>query len=84
MTNNIIDARELFMGKILLNTLDAMIEKHADVYHSYYLLIEEDGEDFIELRLHDMNADMHIVIDRAPILTYEGRYKNGQALFEIG
>jgi hypothetical protein len=83
MSDTVIDARELFMGKMLLNTLDAMIAKHIDSYNSYYLLVEEDGEDFIELRLHDIQADMHIVVDRAPVLTYEERYKNGHALFEI-
>lgn len=81
--DNIIDARDIFVGKMLLNTLDAMIEQHLDTYHSYYLLVEEDGENFLELRLYDTNADMHIVIDKAPIFTYEERYRNGQALFEI-
>lgn len=83
MSNNVIDARELFLGKALLNALDAKISAYKHQYHSYYLLIEEDGEDFIELRLHDLNEDTHIVIDKAPMIVYRERYENGKQLFEI-
>jgi hypothetical protein len=83
MQNNIIDAREMFLGRALLAALDAKINAYKEQYRSYYLLVEEYGEDFIELRLHDLNEDMHIVIDKAPMIVYLERQENGQALFEI-
>ena len=82
MTGTVIDARAQFLSKALIDRLEMLIKKD-DNYHCYCLHIEEDGEDFLELRLRDISAKADIVIDRAPMLVYHERKENGQPLFEI-
>lgn len=83
MTGTVIDARAQFLGKALIDRLESMIENDKN-YHCYCLHIEEDGKDFLELRLRDFSSKKgDIVIDRAPMLVYHERKENGQPLFEI-
>jgi len=82
MTDNIIDARVQFLSKALIDRLEVMIQKQCN-YHCYCLHLEEDGEDFIELRIKDIENNVHTVIDKAPVLVYSNRYENGKPLFEI-
>lgn len=82
MTGNVIDARTSFLMKALVDQLDDMIKDHSD-WHSYCLHVEEDGEDFLELRFRDVTKQVDTLIDRATVLTYNERKQNGQPLFEI-
>jgi hypothetical protein len=85
MKNNIIEAQSYFLGKVMLDTLDEMlIESNQPHYHPYYLLLEEDGEDFIELRIKDINTNIHTLIDKTPVMVLNDRHNNGEPLFEIG
>ncbi len=85
MKNNVIDAGSYFIGKVMLDTLDEMLKSSNQLhYHPYYLLLEEDGEDFIELRIKDINTNVHTLIDKTPLIVLNDRYKNGELLFEIG
>lgn len=80
--DNVINARSHFLGKVLLDTLEKMTQQQLHL-HPYYLLLEEDGEDYIELRIKDIKTNVHTVIDKAPIIVYNDRYVNGESLFEI-
>ena len=85
MKNNIIEAQSYFLGKVMLDTLDEMlVESNQQHYHPYYLLLEEDGEDFIELRIKDINTNIHTLIDKTPVMVLNDRHNNGEPLFEIG
>jgi len=85
MTNNIVDARSYFLGKAMLDTLDAMLQDHNQLnYHAYYLLLEEDGTDYIELRIKDINTNIHTLIDKSPVVVLNDRHTNGEPLFQIG
>lgn len=76
MTSNVIDAREQFLSKAILDSIEDFIDRDPK-FHPYYLLLEEDGQDFIELRLkcHDTKSD--IVLDKAPIHVIQERLANG-------
>ena len=50
MTGTLIDARTQFLMKALIDQLDNLIKDNKD-WHSYCLLVEEDGEDYQELFL---------------------------------
>ena len=85
MTNNIVDARSYFLGKAMLDTLDVMLQAHNQLnYHAYYLLLEEDGMDYIELRIKDINTNIHTLIDKSPVMVLNDRHINGESLFQIG
>jgi len=82
MTDNVIDARERFLGKVVLDKLEDFINRDPK-FHPYYLLIEEEGENYIELRLHDLNTDSHIVLDKTPMIVIEERIKNGTCIVNL-
>ena len=85
MRNNVIDSRSYFLGKAMLDTLDNMLVNSKQLHlHAYYLLLEEDGMDYIELRIKDVNTNIHTLIDKSPVIVLNDRYTNGQSLFEIG
>ena len=71
MTDNVINAEELFLGKRLLNELDRMIEGYTERYHSFYRIYEIEGQDYLELCLKDLNDDSIIVVDMKPIEKYK-------------
>jgi hypothetical protein len=83
LDDNIIDARTYFLGKALMDNLEERTQDEVHL-HPYYLLLEEDGKDFIELRVKDIRTNIHIVIDKSPVGIYNDRYNNGEPLFEIG
>lgn len=82
MTDNIVDARDTFIGKSLIDHLEKLIN-YDPKYHVYCLLLEENNQHFIELRMKEVNTDVHTVIDKAPTIVYQERKKNGQPLFKI-
>lgn len=78
---NVIDARERFISKSILHELEKFVD-YDPKFHPYYLLLEEDGEEFIELRLRcDDKSD--IVLDKAPIYVIEERLNNGTCIANI-
>ena len=81
MSTNVIDARERFLSKAILDGLEKFIGRDPK-YHPYYLLLEEDGKDYIELRLRceDMSD---IVLDKTPIHVMEERIANGTCIVNI-
>ena len=81
MTCNIIAAREQFLSKAILDSVENFINKDPK-YHPYYLLLEEDGEEFIELRLR-CEDQSDIVLDKAPIHIIEERLANGTCVVSI-
>jgi hypothetical protein len=82
MTGTLIDARTQFLMKALIDQLDNLIKDNKD-WHSYCLHVEEDGEDYLELRFRDVTNKIDTVIDRATVLTYHERKQSGQPLFKI-
>lgn len=76
MTDNVIDARERFLSKAILNSMEEFIDNDPK-YHPYYLLLEEDGKDYIELRLRCEKLQSDIVLDKAPIYVIKERLENG-------
>jgi hypothetical protein len=68
--------------KALIDQLDNLIKDNKD-WHSYCLHVEEDGEDYLELRFRDVTNKIDTVIDRATVLTYHERKQSGQPLFKI-
>lgn len=71
MTDNVIDAQSLFLGKRVLNLLDEALGNFKDRYHSFYTLYDYDGEEWLELCLKDMDTKQIIVVDMAPIGKFE-------------
>lgn len=71
MTDNVINAEDIFLGKRLLNELDQMIEGYTDRYHSFYTIYDIDGRDYLELCLKDLNDNSIIVVDMKPIEKYK-------------
>lgn len=71
--NNVIDARSLFIGKRLLNMLDETLDTYKDRYHSFYTLYDNEGEEWLELCLKDIETNQIIVVDMAPIGKFEGQ-----------
>lgn len=71
MSDNIIDARSMFLGKRLLDTLEKSIESHKDRYLSFYLTFENEGQEWLELCLKDLTDNSIIVVDSKPIHTYD-------------
>lgn len=80
--SNVIDARIEFLGKAVLDELERFV-KNDQKYHPYYLLLEEDGEDYLELRLRDTTNNHDIVLDKAKICVYHERMQNGSPLFNV-
>lgn len=71
MTDNVINAEDIFLGKRLLNELDQMIEGYTDRYHSFYTIYDINGRDYLELCLKDLNDNSIIVVDMKPIEKYK-------------
>lgn len=84
MESNVIDARSMFIGKMLLDKLDKMTDDQKDRYSSFLLIVNEDDQDYIELCLKDLSDQSVIVIDRAPVEVYQRRVENKVDLFQIG
>jgi len=84
MKSNVIDARSRFIGKMLLDKLDKMTDDHKERYYSFLLIVDEDGKDYIELCLKDLEDNSVIVIDRAPVEIYQKRVENKVDLFQFG
>lgn len=84
MESNVIDARSMFIGKMLLDKLDKMTDDQKDRYSSFLLIVNEDDQDYIELCLKDLSDQSVIVIDRAPVEVYQRRVENKVDLFKIG
>lgn len=82
MSTNVIDARERFLSKAILDGLEQFIDRDPK-YHPYYLLIEEDGDHFIELRLRCAELNSDIVLDKAPTHIIEERIANGTCIVNI-
>lgn len=78
---NVIDARERFLSKSILNELEKFVDSDPK-FHPYYLLLEEDGEEFIELRLR-CEDQSDIVLDKAPTYVIEERLNNGTCIVNI-
>lgn len=71
MSDNVIDARSMFLGKRLLDSLEKSIENHKDRYLSFYLTFENEGQEWLELCLKDLMDNSIIVVDSKPIHNYE-------------
>jgi hypothetical protein len=84
MKSNVIDARADFLGKMLLDRLDKLTESHKDRYSSFLLIVNEDGKDYIELYLKDLEDKSLIVVDRAPVEVYQERVESNVELFYFG
>jgi hypothetical protein len=84
MKSNVIDARADFLGKMLLDRLDKLTESHKDRYSSFLLIVNEDGKDYIELYLKDLEDKSVIVVDRAPVEVYQQRVESKVELFYFG
>lgn len=71
MSDNVIDARSMFIGKRLLDSLEKRIEHHKDRYLSFYLTYENEGQEWLELCLKDLQDNSIIVVDSKPIHKYD-------------
>lgn len=71
MSENIIDAKSLFIGKRLLDSLENRIYDYREKYHPFYTTYEMDGKEWLELCLKDLENNSIIVVDMNPIEKWE-------------
>ena len=71
MSDNVIDARSMFIGKRLLDSLEKSIDHHKDRYLSFYFTYENEGQEWLELCLKDLQDNSIIVVDSKPIQNYD-------------
>lgn len=82
MADNVIDASSEFMALVCIRHLESLIDKDPK-YHSYCRILEENEEDYLELRLHNIKDNFDIVIEKATVTTFKQRKSDGKPLFEI-
>lgn len=82
-TDNIIDAQEIFLGQKIITALENMLTDSDKHLVPMYEIAEDEGTDYLELMLYDINDGSRIVIDRAPTLVFQQRYENHEPLFSL-
>lgn len=81
MTNTVIDATQMFLGKRMLDILDKALNETVERYRPFYLTYENEGVLYLELCLRDTEDDSIIVVDNAPMERYVERLQENKPLF---